>query len=45
MNGFRKEQGLKERRWIDPNLPVDTTAVMGAKAARIAIERAGLDKR
>ena len=33
--------GIEERRWIDPKTG-DTTAVMGAKASRIAIERAGL---
>jgi 3-oxoacyl-[acyl-carrier-protein] synthase-3 len=35
---IQERTGIKERRWID------TTAVMGAKAARIAIERAGLTK-
>ena len=35
--------GIKERRWIDPKTE-DTTSVMGAKAAKIAIERAGLTK-
>ncbi len=35
--------GIEERRWI-PEGSEDTTAVMGAKAARIAIERSGLTK-
>ncbi len=35
--------GIEERRWI-PEGSEDTSAVMGAKAARIAIERAGLTK-
>ena len=34
---------IKERRWIKEGSD-DTSAVMGAKAARIAIERAGLTK-
>ena len=40
---IEERTGIKERRWIDPKSG-DTTAVMGAKAARIAIERAGLTK-
>ncbi len=40
---IQERTGIKERRWIDPKTE-DTTAVMGAKAARIAIERAGLTK-
>ena len=40
---IQERTGIKERRWIDPKSG-DTTAVMGAKAARIAIERAGLTK-
>ena len=35
--------GIKKRRWI-PEGSNDTSAVMGAKAAKIAIERAGLTK-
>ena len=35
--------GIEERRWI-PEGSEDTTSVMGAKAARIAIERSGLTK-
>ncbi|PWG06401.1 3-oxoacyl-ACP synthase III family protein [Polaribacter aquimarinus] len=40
---IQERTGIKERRWIDPKTD-DTTAVMGAKAAKIAIERAGLTK-
>ncbi|MFT5958925.1 MAG: 3-oxoacyl-[acyl-carrier-protein] synthase-3, partial [Polaribacter sp.] len=40
---IQERTGIKERRWIAPESG-DTTAVMGAKAARIAIERAGLTK-
>ncbi len=40
---IQERTGIKERRWIDPKTD-DTTAIMGAKAARIAIERAGLTK-
>ena len=40
---IQERTGIKERRWIDPKTD-DTTAVMGAKASRIAIERAGLTK-
>ena len=40
---IQERTGIKERRWIDPKTG-DTTAVMGAKAAKIAIERANLTK-
>jgi len=40
---IQERTGIKERRWIDPKTG-DTAAVMGAKAARIAIERSGLSK-
>ena len=40
---IQERTGIKERRWIDPKTE-DTTSVMGAKAAKIAIERAGLTK-
>jgi len=40
---IQERTGIKERRWIDLKSG-DTTAVMGAKASRIAIERAGLTK-
>jgi len=40
---IQERTGIKERRWIKEGSE-DTTAVMGAKAARIAIERAGLTK-
>ena len=38
---IQERTGIKERRWIKEGSG-DTTAVMGAKASRIAIERAGL---
>lgn len=38
---IQERTGIKERRWI-PEGSEDTSAVMGVKAARIAIERAGL---
>ena len=38
---IQERTGIKERRWIE-NGSGDTSAVMGAKAARIAIERAGI---
>ena len=38
---IQERTGIKERRWIKEGSE-DTTAVMGAKASRIAIERAGL---
>lgn len=40
---IQERTGIKERRWIDPKTG-DTTSSMGAKAGRIAIERAGLKK-
>ncbi len=40
---IQERTGIKERRWIQKGSE-DTSAVMGAKAARIAIERAGLEK-
>ncbi|WP_298765424.1 3-oxoacyl-ACP synthase III family protein [uncultured Polaribacter sp.] len=40
---IQERTGIQERRWIDPKTE-DTTAVMGAKASKIAIERAGLTK-
>lgn len=40
---IQERTGIKERRWIKEGTD-DTSAVMGAKAARIAIERAGLKK-
>jgi len=40
---IQERTGIKERRWIE-NGSEDTSAVMGAKAAKIAIERAGLTK-
>lgn len=40
---IQERTGIKERRWI-PEGSDDTSAVMGAKAARIAIERSGLTK-
>jgi len=41
---IQERTGIKERRWIDPKTSDDTTSIMGAKAANIAIERAGLTK-
>ena len=38
---IQERTGIKERRWIKKGSE-DTSAVMGAKASRIAIERAGL---
>jgi len=38
---IQERTGIKERRWI-PEGSEDTSAVMGAKASKIAIERAGL---
>ena len=35
--------GIKERRWVEKGSG-DTTATMGVKAAKVAIERAGIDK-
>jgi len=40
---IQERTGIKERRWIDPKTG-DNTSSMGAKAAKIAIERAGLTK-
>ncbi|MCL4155313.1 UNVERIFIED_CONTAM: hypothetical protein GTU68_053707 [Idotea baltica] len=40
---IQERTGIKERRWIDPKTD-DNTSLMGAKAATIAIERAGLTK-
>ncbi len=40
---IQERTGIKERRWIKKGSE-DSSAVMGAKAARIAIERAGLTK-
>ncbi|MGC6430171.1 MAG: 3-oxoacyl-ACP synthase III family protein [Jejuia sp.] len=40
---IQERTGIKERRWIKEGSE-DTSAVMGAKAAKIAIERAGLSK-
>lgn len=40
---IQERTGIKERRWISENSE-DTSAVMGAKAAKIAIERSGLTK-
>ena len=40
---IQERTGIKERRWI-PEGSEDTSAVMGAKAAQIAIEKAGLTK-
>jgi 3-oxoacyl-[acyl-carrier-protein] synthase-3 len=40
---IQERTGIKERRWIKEGSG-DTSATMGAKAARIAIERAGLTK-
>jgi 3-oxoacyl-[acyl-carrier-protein] synthase-3 len=40
---IQERTGIKERRWIDTNTE-DTTSVMGAKAAKIAMERAGVTK-
>ncbi len=40
---IQERTGIQERRWI-PEGSEDTSAVMGAKAARIAIERSGLAK-
>ena len=40
---IQERTGIKERRWIQEGTE-DTSAVMGAKAARIAIKRSGLTK-
>lgn len=40
---IQERTGIKERRWAIENSE-DTTSGMGVKAAKIAIERAGIDK-
>lgn len=40
---IQERTGIKERRWVKEGSD-DSTGTMGAKAARIAIERAGLSK-
>lgn len=40
---IQERTGIKERRWIEEGSD-DTSATMGAKAAKIAIERAGITK-
>ncbi|MDA8595071.1 ketoacyl-ACP synthase III [Flavobacteriaceae bacterium] len=40
---IQERTGIKERRWIAKESG-DSTSVMGAKAAEVAIERAGIDK-
>ena len=40
---IQERTGIKERRWIEKGSG-DTTSVMGAKAAEIAIKREGIDK-
>ncbi len=40
---IQERTGIKERRWVEEGSD-DTSATMGAKAAKIAIERAGLTK-
>lgn len=40
---IQERTGIQERRWIKEGTE-DTSAVMGAKAAKIAIERSGLTK-
>ncbi|WP_055445217.1 3-oxoacyl-ACP synthase III family protein [Lacinutrix himadriensis] len=40
---IQERTGIKERRWVKDGSD-DTTATMGVKAAKIAIERAGIDK-
>ena len=40
---IQERTGIQERRWVKANSD-DTTATMGVKAARIAIERAGISK-
>ena len=40
---IQERTGIKERRWIKEGTD-DTSAVMGAKASRMAIERSGLTK-
>jgi len=40
---IQERTGIQERRWIKEGSD-ETSATMGAKAAKIAIERAGLTK-
>ncbi|MHA7842894.1 MAG: 3-oxoacyl-ACP synthase III family protein [Winogradskyella sp.] len=40
---IQERTGIKERRWVKDG-DGDTTATMGVKAAKVAIERAGIDK-
>ena len=40
---IQERTGIQERRWVKPGSG-DTTATMGVKAAKIAIERSGIDK-
>ncbi len=40
---IQERTGIKERRWVSKGSE-DTSAVMGAKAAKIAIDKAGLTK-
>lgn len=40
---IQERTGIKERRWVKPNTG-NSTSQMGVKAAKIAIERAGIDK-
>ena len=40
---IQERTGIKERRWVKDGSG-DTTATMGVKAAKVAIERAGIDK-
>ncbi len=40
---IQERTGIKERRWVKSGSD-DTTASMGVKAAKVAIERAGIDK-
>ncbi len=40
---IQERTGIKERRWIKQGTE-DTSAIMGAKASKMAIERAGIDK-
>ena len=41
---IQERTGIKERRHVDTIKNEDTTTSMGVKAAKIAIERAGIDK-
>ncbi|PNQ73669.1 3-oxoacyl-ACP synthase [Hanstruepera neustonica] len=40
---IQERTGIQERRWVKPNSG-ETTASMGVEAAKVAIERAGIDK-